>query len=378
MSCREQDGMRGSPICLDRWLMNPDVLTSVALRLRKRRGAWAPGGDGVVGYELSASDCRVLALKLSAEIKGGTYTPGPMRALFRRQGTKVRKLMLSPFRDRILQTALLYGMGPYVETQLAPGSYAVRGSGVGQAVSDVVAELALHAEHYNGEVHLVKADFDAFFDSIPHAPLQELIRGTFGGRRVRRFMAATLDAGGSRFGAGLAQGSALSPMLANWYLCPVDWYFNRRRTTLFYSRYMDDVMMVVPGDHDRALSNLHELERQAHRLGLKLNRNKSLVVSATEGADFLGFRLRLGVHGAEIVPNQRSVAKLRKRLDEVPDDGSTSVNLHAARAAWAAYFNDLAPEASAIGDRLVAEQLAARLLRQPVAETPVKGTGGTR
>jgi hypothetical protein len=360
-------------ISLDGLLTNQDLLTAVALRVRRSGGAWTPGVDGVVGHDLSPADCRELAIELATKVRDGSHEPGALRQLFRRRGLKARVFKVPPFRDRVLQTALLHGMEQHVARQFAPGSYGVRGSDAKLAVSDVVAFLdaEVHPEHHDGQVHLVKTDVSRFFDSISHARLQKLIRGTFRGRRMNRFIAATLRQGQSRPGFGLAQGAPLSPLLANMYLTGVDWFFEQR-PTLFSSRYVDDILLIVPGDIERARANLLELERQVHRLGLRLNKNKTFVVSATEGVDFLGFRLRLGAQGVDVTPNERSVARLKKRLDEVPDGGNTTASLHAAKAAWAAYFSDLSPQAWAIGDCLVADEVAARLLRRPVAETPVE------
>ncbi len=358
-------------VSLDRWLMNEDLLTAIALRLRRSRGAWTPGVDGVVGHDLSPADCRALAIELAGEVRNGTHEPGALRELFRRRAGKVRRFKVPPFRDRVLQAALLQVMEPHIACQLAPGTYGVRGSDAHLAVSDVAValEAAARMQELDGQVHLVKTDVARFFDSIPLVPLRKLIRRTFGGRRMNRLIAAILEQGQRSPGCGLPQGAPLSPLLANLYLSDLDWFFEHR-TTVSCARYVDDFLVVAPGGLDRANANLLELDRQVHLLGLKLNMEKTFIAPATDGADFLGFRLRLGAQGVEVTPSERSVARLKKRLDEVPRDGNTSVHLHSAKVAWAAYFSDLVPEASAIGDRLVAAELAARLLRQPVAKPP--------
>lgn len=362
----------------DRWFTNPDVLTTIALRLRRTLATRADGVDGFIGAELSPADCRALAVELASDVVNGSYEPGTLRRLFRRRGERVRMFKVPPFRDRVLQTALLYGMGPHLARHFAPNSYGVRGSDARLGVSDVVNEIErFRVEHRDDPIHLVTTDVARFFDSIPHALLKRLIRGTFSSRRINRVISGTLERGQTRPGRGLPQGAPLSPLLANMCLNEVDWFFHQRKT-VFYARYVDDIMIVVRGDIERAKANLLELERQVHRLGLQLNHDKTVIAPAAEGANFLGFRFRLGARGVEVTPNERSQTRLKKRLNEVPEDGNTTVNLHAAKAAWAAYFSDLSPEAVAIGDRLVAAEAAARLLRRSVARPPSKRPEETR
>jgi CRISP-associated protein Cas1 len=366
------------PVNLDAQLMNEDALTAAALHVARRRGGSPPGGGGFVGQHLSPAACRAMAAQLASEVRDGTYEPSSPRVLWRHAG-KFRRLQVATIPDCVVQTVLLRAMEPYLAQFFAPGNYAVRGAGALLAVNDVAValEAAQSLKAAARQAHVVKADVADFFDTIPHAGLVSLVRQHFGGRRLNRLIRTTLRQGQSREGRGLAQGLPLSPLLANCYLTPVDRYF-LRRATVFYARYVDDILIVVPGDAERALANLHELEQRVYRLGLRLNQAKTCVVPATEGVDFLGFKLRLGAHGVEVTPNERSVARLKQRLEVVPEDGNTSVNLHAAKAAWASYFGDLAPQAWAVGERLVADEEEARLLRRPVGGTPVELTGGTQ
>jgi len=91
-------------------------------------------------------------------------------------------------------------------------------------------------------------------------------------------------------GLGLAQGSPLSPALANLYLLEVDRYFHQRLGRQ-YIRYLDDLLVVVPGKREEAEAVLAELQGQLALLGLGLN-NKTQILSAGEAVRFLGLDIK--------------------------------------------------------------------------------------
>jgi hypothetical protein len=361
---------------LDSWLRNPEAVASATQRATRANGADTPGVDGVRLSTLSVAQRQYLAAEVDSRLRRG-YRPAPLRAIYRRATGKVRRFKIPVATDNVVLRVLLMGMQTAITAELAPNNYARLGLGQLVALDDVVSAIEAAAAITGSGVHVVKTDIARYFDSIDHVRLERLIRTRFSGRRTIRLIRAFLKQGQFKSGRGVAQGAPLSPLLANWYMTGVDWFFHRRET-VFYARFVDDILIVVPGDIERARANLRELERQVHCLGLKLNESKTFITPATEGVDFLGFKLQLGAQGVEVTPDEKSIARLKKRLDEVLEDGNTTTNLHAAKAVWAAYFSDVAPQAWAIGDQQVANELAARLLRQPVAKTPAKGTEGTR
>ncbi|HKY40257.1 MAG TPA: reverse transcriptase domain-containing protein [Polyangiaceae bacterium] len=349
--------------------MNRDVLVASARLAAKSKGAGTPGVDGVRLNALTPAELNGLVSRLHADLCNDSYTPADLKVVVRREGKKVRRFMIATATDGVVQRALRMGMEPAVARALAPNYYSRRGLGPHAAVDAVLDALEAADELTGaGAVHIIKADVEKYFDTIDHARLEGLIRSTFRGRRTMHLIRAFIEQGQFRRRRGVAQGSALSPLLAGWFMSPVDWYFHRRKT-VFFARYVDDVALVVPGDVVRAHENLAELERQVHRLGLSLNKAKTTVVPVDKGIGFLGFHICRGAHGVEVVPSERSIGKLQQKLDEVPDDGSTWQNLHLAKARWAAYLEPFVPDAMAIGNRAVEVEWAARLQQRPVQQT---------
>ena len=342
-----------------------EAFRSAARRVAQSRGATTPGVDGVIFDHLNGGEVEQLVVRLVTEINDGTYEPGRVRRICRKEGTKARDLGILTASDRVVQQALRAALEPALSRDLAPNTYACAGRGPRSAVEDVLLAL----DHAGEEACIVKADIANYFDSIDVVALQRTLFRRVNDRRIRRLTRAFLRRGQRTSGRGLVQGAPLSPLLANWYLSPVDWFFERRRT-VFFARYMDDVLIVVPGDVARAQENLAELGAKLDRLGLSLNHGKTHIVRMQEGVEFLGFHVRRSAQGVRITASERSVAKLKDRLDEVPDHEVTWTQLGAVTAAWAAYF-DLAPQAVYIANRLVHDRMAARLLRQSARRHPI-------
>jgi RNA-directed DNA polymerase len=126
-------------------------------------------------------------------------------------------------RDRVVQTALRLVLEPIFEPTFAPHSYGFRPHrSAKHALRRVV--MLLRA----GYRYVVDADLQAYFDSIPHAPLCARVASKVSDRRVLALVEAflqqpiferltqwTVD-------AGTPQGAVISPLLANLYLDPLD------------------------------------------------------------------------------------------------------------------------------------------------------------
>ena len=91
---------------------------------------------------------------------------------------------------------------------------------------------------------------------------------------------------------GTPQGSPLSPLLANTYLDKLDKAWKLSGLTYRYGanahliRYADDVVIVVGKDVNKAMEKLQEI---ISSMGLELSKEKTRIVKANEGFDFLGY-----------------------------------------------------------------------------------------
>jgi len=217
-----EEGVRGGRwhTLIDKVYALPTLRAAFA-RVKANRGA--PGMDHVTVAMFEARLDANLA-GVSDALRTGTYRPQPIRRHGIPKGPRERRpLGIPTVRDRVVQTALRLVLEPIFETTFAPHSYGFRpGRSAKQALRRVVTLLRA------GYRYVVDADLQAYFDSIPHAPLRTQVRAKVSDARVRALVDAFLHQpifeGLMQWTVdeGTPQGAVISPLLANLYLDPLD------------------------------------------------------------------------------------------------------------------------------------------------------------
>jgi group II intron reverse transcriptase/maturase len=328
---------------------------------RVRENDGAPGPDGRTTATFARHPGEELAL-LAAELRSGTYRPGPVLAREipkPGQSGKTRRLLLANVRDRIVQTAVAQVLTPRLDPGFSPISFAYReGRGTQQAILTLKKALASGAGPW-----VVDLDFRNYFDSIPHdrllsrlsqvireAPLLDLI-----GKLLRPRI--LLPGGGSlRARRGVSQGSPLSPLLANFYLTPLDRILEHTAgaTPL---RYADDLIVLCP-DEVAARNILGRIERFAGQNGLELHPEKTRLVDLRqEPVTFLGY----ACHTDHLAPSPQARDRLLSKVEQALRPDSSSPDPGAIEKGWKAYYR----HAAAAPLESINEQLLALRLRSP-------------
>lgn len=256
-----------------------DALTRAWLRVQRNGGG--PGGDGETLARFAPMAEFRLA-RLAHELQADLYIPGPLRrvSIPKRRGEGVRVLAIPCLVDRIAQRAAAEVLSAVLEPGFSDASFGYRpGRSVAQAVARVDF-LRRQGFHF-----VVDADIRAFFDSVPHAPL----RARLAAAGIEARLVALIDLWLASFaegGTGLAQGSPLSPVLANLHLDALDDAFGPRGAVRIV-RFADDFVLLTrckPGA-ERALSRAAEVLAQG---GLALNPLKTRIVPFDKALRFLG------------------------------------------------------------------------------------------
>ena len=263
------------------------TLHAAFTRVKANRGA--PGVDHVtVAMYAQRLDANLAAL--SATLRDGTYRPQPIRRLWIPKGPRERRpLGIPTVRDRVVQTALRLVLEPLFDATFAPHSYGFRPQrSTKHALRRVV--MLLQA----GYRHVVDADLRAYFDSIPHAPLQARVASKVSDRRVLALVEAFLQQpifeglAQTRPDEGTPQGAVISPLLANVYLDPLDHLVAAAGVEMV--RYADDFVILcrTPEDAQQALAIV---QRWTVAAGLQLHPEKTHLVDMQQpgGFDFLGY-----------------------------------------------------------------------------------------
>ena len=91
-------------------------------------------------------------------------------------------------------------------------------------------------------------------------------------------------------GNGTPQGGVISPLLANVYLHSLDKMFEESSLSGTWVRYVDDIVIASWGGGQHILK---ELRKMLARLKLELSEDKTSVVKAEDGFDFLGVHFKM-------------------------------------------------------------------------------------
>lgn len=309
-------------------------------RVKSNHGA--PGPDGVT-VDRVAAEFDVLWQPVEEAVRAGTYAPAGFREVpVPKPGGGERLLRIPSVVDRVVLQATAQVLEPVWEPVFSRHSYGYR---KGRGPSDGV--LAAATELDRGYVWAADVDIQSFFDCVDLGVAGELLREGIEDPGLLAHVLHCLKAGAlihssAGAGAGLPQGSPLSPLLANIVLHEFDGFASQQ--DWHFVRYADDIVIFCETDARAkdALARTGEFLRE--RLHLELNPQKSQVVAAPE-IRFLGFAYRRMADGKFrpcLSPESREA--FRSRIIQITEFHPGLTFEHAAREAgaffrqWISYF----------------------------------------
>jgi group II intron reverse transcriptase/maturase len=304
----------------------------------------APGVDGetVADY---GRDLEGRLTQLLQRAKSGSYVAPPVRRkrIPKGDGKETRPIGIPTTEDKILQRAVVMLLEPIYEREFYDCSYGFR---PGRSAHQALAAI------WNGVMGLetgwvVDVDIRAFFDTLEHGKLMELLQKRVKDGVVLRLISKWLKAGVMEAEAlsypenGTPQGGVISPLLSNIYLHEVldEWFEKAVRPRLqgrgFMVRYADDFVMGFESQAD-AERVLKALPGRFGRYGLKIHEGKTRLVrfgrpsaglgekgkgDKPETFDFLGFTHYWGKsrRGRWVVRRRTASKRLSRALKKIGD-----------------------------------------------------------
>jgi CRISPR-associated protein Cas1 len=263
-----------------------EELTEAWLRVQENDGC--AGADGVTVRQYAHDAPRRLAA-LRERAASGTYRPFPLLKIVveKKPGSaKMRKLLVPTVADRILQTAIARQMSRSFEEEFLECSYGYRPH---RSVDRAIARIRKCREL--GYLFVVDADIEAYFDRIdPDLLLGRLARrepGELTMNLLRLWIRGCVWDGQKirPLRQGIAQGSPISPLLANFFLEDFDIELEKSQRKLV--RYADDFIILArtQAGAEEALGQTRDLLKEAH---LELNLEKTGITDFAHGFRFLG------------------------------------------------------------------------------------------
>ena len=298
-----------------------------AYKLAKNNNG-APGIDGVTFEAIEEADLEDFLSKIRDELVSCTYLPmRNRRKEIPKGGGKVRVLGIPAIRDRVVQGALRLILEPIFEVDFQDGSYGYRPKRKAHAAVDRVSKAVVE-----NKTMVIDLDLEAYFDNVRYDILLGKVAQRVDDDNIMRLLKLILKANGKR---GLAQGSVISPLLANIYLNEIDKMLEKAKrvtrqgkyTYIQYARFADDIVILVDGFSKwkwLLKAAYRRLIQELDKLGVKVNSQKTKIVDLTRGQtfSFLGFvyrriKTRRGKWGVNIVPKMKARTALLRKLKEI-------------------------------------------------------------
>jgi RNA-directed DNA polymerase len=296
--------MRGVALTTLAHHIDIDWLREAHRRTRKNAAA---GVDEQTASEYAVALEENLQSLLTRAKAGWSYRAPPVRRVHipKGDGSKTRPIGIPTFEDKILQRSVLMALEAVYEQEFYDFSYGFRPARSPHQALQATWKILMDL---NGG-WVLEADIEAFFDSVDHGKLQEIVSQRVRDGVLLRLIGKWLNAGVLEDGnlyypdEGTPQGGVISPLLANIYLHEVldKWFAEVVRPRLtaraHLVRFADDFIIVFEVEEDAR--RVHAvLEKRFSKYGLRLHPEKTRLFDfrrpppggkCRETFDFLGF-----------------------------------------------------------------------------------------
>lgn len=293
-----------------------------------RRGGPSAGVDGIGRDEFLEDVLTYREPILRDALAIGRAKASPLQGVLipKRQGG-VRALAIPTMADRFLQRACHEVLYPAVDTLLEDSSYAYR-----QGISRSQARREVERS-YADFPFVLDADVRSFFDEVHWELLQARLEAYLGPdpvvAQLMRWVRAPIHFRDHHIErqAGLPQGVAVSPLLANLYLDVFDEAIEARGFRLI--RYADDFLVLCQSPEE--LERAHcVVEEELGKLRLELQNEKTKRVSFDQGFDFIGYSFAKST-SVEMAGSKRQGSHAR---ESELDDDELRLSLGADAPGW--------------------------------------------
>ena len=245
--------------------------------------------DGVLQRQTRAiaADPIGFLQDLSTALREGTYRPEPLLRLDipKREPGQTRMLHIPTIRDRVVERAVVNTITFAADMVMSACSFAYRH---GLGADDAVDHLAMLRQE--GYRYVLRTDVEDYFPNADVEDALKLLEPVLKCPRtisLVRTIARPRCARGQRRtrSRGIAQGSCLSPLLANLTLTGVDHALGD--AGYGYARFADDIVVCAPQE-EHLLTALDLLTSLLANRGLRINQEKTTMTSFDEGFCYLG------------------------------------------------------------------------------------------
>ena len=251
---------------------------------------------------------------LYTKLKDGTYKHGGYTRFYVTEPKK-RLIEKSMYIDRIVHRWVVDNfLLPNFGTQFIYASFAcIKGKGVHNS-SLYVQNMMRKAKANWGSYYILKTDVAKYFQSIDKGILIKILERKIKDKKLMWLIREILY--GNPREKGIEIGNYTSQTFANIYLNEVDQYIKHDLKVKYYSRYLDDSVMLFKTKEEAKVALEKITSFLDEKLELKLN-SKTQVIKGTQGVNYCGYkineyRLKLRDRGKKNLKNK--VKKLKQKV----------------------------------------------------------------
>jgi RNA-directed DNA polymerase len=343
----------------------PGTLALAWTKVQANKGAAGVDGQSVDRF---AAKAEVYLAELVTALREDSYRPQAVKRVeIPKDDGRTRPLGIPTVKDRIVQQAVRLVIEPIFESGFCDGSYGFRPErGCHDALREV--DRLLKA----GYTHVVDADLQSYFDTIPHDRLMARVEERVSDGRVLGLICGWLKAdilqGLERWtpAQGSPQGAVISPLLANIYLDPLDRLMAEHGYPMV--RYADD-FVILTRSHAEAEAALALVRAWVASNGLTLHPEKTQIANCRKkgnGFEFLGYRFERGRRHVRKKSLDKLKETIRAKTRRTRGQSLRVVvgDLNRTLRGWFGYFKHAHPSIFPALDQLIRRRLRAMLRKQ--------------
>ena len=225
---------------------------------------------------------------LLEKLQNKTYKHGGYTVFYVTE-PKLRKIERSRYIDRIVHTFYVEQfLKPYFMPQFIPTTYAcIQNRGMHKACLEL-QQMMKHCKIIWGEYYILKMDVAKFFQNIDKDILLKILLRKI---KDKDLIWLTKEIIYSNEGKkNLPIGNYTSQIFANIYLNEVDQYIKHKLKIKYYSRYLDDSVILVK-TKEEAKQTLEKIKKfLKQNLELELNK-KTQIFKSKQGINYCGYKI---------------------------------------------------------------------------------------